>query len=288
MSTATLSTPTFSGAEVGRHYDSLDRFYRQAWGEHVHHGLWLRRGMNLEEASRAMVDVVAARAQLRPGMSVVDIGCGYGATARLLAKEREVAVTGVTISEAQYWYAEGQRDEAAENLRFVHGDWLENELPDESQDALIAIESIEHMADKAAAFRQAWRVLKPGGRLIVCAWTAGKAVTAGQRRRLLEPIQRGARLAELEREADFVARMTETGLSVTACDDVTERVAPTWRACAWRFLRAVLHEPRHARILWDWRHENHGYARCLPRLWRAKRAGAIRYVIYCAQRPRLE
>lgn len=290
MGTTRADALRLSSDDVGKYYDDLDRFYREMWGEHVHHGLWLKRRDTVEQATRALVDVVAARAQLKPGMNVVDIGCGYGATARILAEEREVMVTGITNSAAQFWYAEGRADPEAENPNpcFVLGDWQANDLPSASQDALIAIESIEHMADKRAAFREAFRVLKPGGRMVVCAWTAAAQPKPWQRRRLLDPLCRDGRLAHLAREHEYVGWMTEAGLSVTACDDVSRRVARTWTACGWRFLAGLVKSSRHRRFLIEGRGGNRDFARCLPRLWLAYRTGALRYVIYCACRPPLE
>ncbi len=301
----TFPSSALSSADVGLHYDQLDRFYREIWGEHVHHGLWRTGNETVEQATRALVDVVLARAQLAPGMSVVDIGCGYGATARILAKERQVRVTGYTVSAAQFWYAEGQaqaeakaRAEAPEDEReeeakaevpcIIHGDWLDNKLPSGSQDVVLAIESMEHFANKAAMFREVARVLKPNGRMVVCAWTAAAEPTEWQRENLLKPICREGRLAGLDREERYVELMTRAGLSVTARDDVSKRVARTWPVCVGRLLKGLVTDPRYARFLLDRRNENRSFALSLPRLWLAYRTGAMRYVIYCACRPPVE
>ena len=91
--------------EVARHYDQLDRFYREIWGDHVHHGLWLTGKETSDEATRNLTDAVVARAQLAPGMTLCDVGCGYGQTSRIIAREQQVKVTGLTVSPAQHQYA---------------------------------------------------------------------------------------------------------------------------------------------------------------------------------------
>ena len=249
---------------------------------------------------RALVDVVAARARIAPKMNVVDVGCGYGATARILAQERLTNVVGYTVSEAQYWYAQGQQaalEKAQEedalvdeeiNPRIVLGDWLQNDLPDASQDAVIAIESTEHMADKAAVFREIARVLRPGGRLVVCAWTAGRQPKPWHRRRLLDPIRRESRLASLDREEDYVNWISSAGLNVTGRDDVSERVAKTWSICARRLLLGLVIDPRYAKFLMDGRNDSRVFAKTLPRLWLAYRLGALRYMIFTACKPPTE
>ncbi|MDQ3118436.1 MAG: class I SAM-dependent methyltransferase, partial [Verrucomicrobiota bacterium] len=116
--------------------------------------------------------LVRERALITAGTLVCDIGCGYGATSRLLAGSG-ADVTAMTISAAQFAVAQ-ERHGTTANLRFILGDWLANELPSESFDAAIAIESSEHMPDKPLFFHQAGRVLRRDGRLAICAWLAAE------------------------------------------------------------------------------------------------------------------
>src|SRR5687767_12421356 len=157
--------------QVAHHYDELDPFYRALWGEHLHHGLWQSGAESAAEATRQLAITVAACARIQPGDAVCDAGCGYGGTARLFAQSYAASVTGLTLSPAQALYARAQPVAAGAPTPFyVQADWLANPLPAQHFDAVIAIESTEHMADLAACFAEAWRVLRPGGRLVVCAW----------------------------------------------------------------------------------------------------------------------
>jgi tocopherol O-methyltransferase len=69
----------------GDHYDELDAFYRELWGDHVHHGLWRTGREPAAVAVVQLVDLVAERLGLRAGERVVDIGA---ATARRPATSR--------------------------------------------------------------------------------------------------------------------------------------------------------------------------------------------------------
>ena len=154
--------------DVAAHYDTLDPFYRELWGEHVHHGYWRTGRETPAEAVVALVDLVANRLDLAPGHTVCDIGCGYGATAQALAHAHDVAVTGITLSAVQHARA-ARRVAARGALAFEIGDWLANRFPAARFDRAYAIESTEHMDDKARCFAEAFRTLRPGGRLVVCA-----------------------------------------------------------------------------------------------------------------------
>jgi hypothetical protein len=79
-------------AAVAAHYDWLDLFYREVWGEHVHHGLWAAGRESALAAAEALVHIIATRLDLAPGQALCDIGCGYGATAVRLAERARRAV----------------------------------------------------------------------------------------------------------------------------------------------------------------------------------------------------
>ena len=98
--------------EVADHYDELDRYYREIWGEHVHHGLWESGDETSEEAVLNLVKSVARRGQITTGMRVCDVGCGYGGTARLLNCEFGAIVSAITLSPAQFRHAVSLRGDA--------------------------------------------------------------------------------------------------------------------------------------------------------------------------------
>ena len=72
--------------EVASHYDDLDAFYRSVWGNHVHHGLWRTGRESVAEATRALVDFLIERAEIGNRVDAIDVGSGYGETARDLAQ----------------------------------------------------------------------------------------------------------------------------------------------------------------------------------------------------------
>src|SRR5882762_877900 len=93
-----ISAKEQTSAAVAQHYDDLDPFYREIWGDHVHHGLWTTGLENPAQAVENLIACVARRLELDPGQHVCDVGCGYGATAEWLAEHHGVHVTGLTIS----------------------------------------------------------------------------------------------------------------------------------------------------------------------------------------------
>jgi tocopherol O-methyltransferase len=272
------SREEITGDAIASHYDELDYFYRDVWGEHVHHGLWRRGDESRDEAVRALVQLAAREARIDAGARVCDIGCGYGATARMLAEEMGAHVTGITLSPAQFAFAEARRG-GAENVRFILGDWLHNDLADASFDAAVALESSEHM-DKAGFFAQAHRVLRPGGRLVVCAWLSREAPAAWQQRWLLEPICREGRFPHLGTASDYERLALAAGFAIERVEDVSAEVAPTWSAVARTFIAKLLRAPAYARYLFSRNARNRIFALTVFRILIAYRTGTMRYAVF--------
>ena len=270
-----------TAADVGGHYDELDETYRSIWGEHVHHGYWRTGREAPEQATDALVDLVAERLELRPGMKLVDIGCGYGATAARVAARENVEVTGFTLSEAQWRIAAAR----AGALEFHRRDWLDNGLSGECFDRAYAIESSEHMVDKARFFAEAWRVLKPGGRFVVCAWLSRTGANRIEVRHLLEPICREGRLPSMGTREDYEGLAAAAGFVPLRFDDISRQVRRTWTICAGRAARRLATDRAFRRFAFARTTKNRSFMLSVPRLMVALKTGSMRYGVFVWEKP---
>jgi tocopherol O-methyltransferase len=271
-------------AAVAAHYDALDPFYREVWGEHVHHGYWRSGRETPAQAAEALVALVAERLEPAEGQALCDIGCGYGATARHLAERHDVAVTGLTVSAAQAAVAAARLP--GRGTITVHcRDWLANGLPADRFDGAYAIESSEHMPDKGHFFAEAFRVLRPGGRLVVCAWLACPDPRPWEVRWLLEPICREGRLPGMGDEADYRRLAAGAGFAVLGCEDLSRQVRRTWTVCARRLAGKLATDGRYRRYLRSRGAGDRVFAFTLLRLLAAYRTGSMRYGLITCRKP---
>ena len=264
---------------VAAHYDVLDRFYRELWGEHVHHGLWRTGREQPEEAARELALEVVRRSGARPGDHVVDVGCGYGGTSRLLASERGARVTGLTLSAAQAAAAP-----PAAGVELLVRSWLMNGLADAAFDAAIAVESLSHMSDRERAFAELGRVVRPGGRVVVVDWLAAERVRPAARRLLLDPISVEGRLPRLSTARRYVALLDAAGFDVTAQEDLSARVWRTWPVVARRLAARLVRDGAARRQLLARANPERAFAFSIARIPVAYRTGAMRLVLFAGQR----
>jgi ubiquinone/menaquinone biosynthesis C-methylase UbiE len=101
------------------------------------------------------------------GMRLLDLGCGSGAAAEYLATLRKVDITCVTNSPVQGDICRRKFEKFGGRVRVMVADFDDLNLPDASFDAIYAFESIGYSKDVDAWLARCWRMLKPGGRLLI-------------------------------------------------------------------------------------------------------------------------
>lgn len=272
-------------AAVAAHYDDLDAYYRELWGEHVHHGLWSGPSDRapVEIATRGLAEWVIGLAKLPRDARVIDVGCGYGATSRLLAREHGARVTGLTLSAAQAAYAQSVGGLPGDPEILV-GDWLANAVGDAEADAVVAIECLSHMPDKPRAFAELARVLKPGGRLVLTDWLACTQRRAWRDRHLLEAICAEGRLPSMHTPAEYGDLLHGAGLEVERFEDLSRQVSRTWPIIARRAVARALRDPEARRFLLDRSNPDRVFAATVPRLMAAYATRAMVQGLFVARK----
>lgn len=151
--------------------DGILEFY---WGEHIHLGHYGSPTKSTDFIT-AKYDFVhemvrwGGLSNLPTGTTLLDVGCGIGGSSRILAKDYNFDVTGVTISPQQVKRAQELTPEGV-NAKFQVDDAMRLSFPDASFDVVWSVEAGPHMPDKAVFAKELLRVLKPGGILVVADW----------------------------------------------------------------------------------------------------------------------
>jgi MPBQ/MSBQ methyltransferase len=177
-----------SSSSVAAAYDRWtdDQLLERLWGEHVHLGHYGEppRHRDFRRAKEAFVHELVRWSgldQLPPGSTLLDVGCGIGGSARILARDYGFQVLGISISPAQVARATALTPPDL-SCRFAVMDALDLQLANASFDAVWTVEAGPHMPDKQRFADELLRVLKPGGQLAVADWNRRDPVDGAMNR----------------------------------------------------------------------------------------------------------
>src|SRR6266498_828234 len=163
----------FTNEDISRYYDLSETHYRRVWdldkSRSLHYGYWDKSVKNFHEALLNINKVLAEYAEIKGGEKVLDAGCGVGGSSLWLAKEKNCKVTGISLNEKQVYKANAfaKKYGLADKVLFEQKDYTNTFFPANLFDVVWAIESVCYANDKTTFLKEAYRILKPGGRLII-------------------------------------------------------------------------------------------------------------------------
>jgi len=218
-----------------------DALLERLWGDHVHLGFYGNpaRPRDFRLAKDDFVHELVRWSgldRLPPGSRILDVGCGIGGSARLLALHYGFDVLAISISPAQIARARDLTPpQLAGHCRFAVMDALALDLPDRGFDAVWSVEAAPHMPDKQRYVDELLRMLRPQGRLAMADWNR-RDPAEGEMDRLERWVMRQlldqwahpefASIAAMRR--DFNCSPWAEGIQVESAD-WTEATVPSWR-----------------------------------------------------------
>jgi 27-O-demethylrifamycin SV methyltransferase len=223
--------------EPAPHYDRVTEAWRLVLGDELHYGVFDRGDEPLPVATRALTRRMIAGAGLTPGLRVLDVGCGTGEPARYLVTTQGVRVLGITTSQVGVQLATERAAAAGLSgaAEFEVRDGTANGLPDESFDRVWVLESSHLMPARDALIAECARVLRPGGRVVLCDVIRHREIPFTElraRRAEFATLRDVYGVARMDPLASYVDRLAGEGLTVELAEDLTTATLPTfdrWR-----------------------------------------------------------
>jgi cyclopropane-fatty-acyl-phospholipid synthase len=221
-------------AAIGHHYDVGNEFYALLLGPTMVYSCayFATPATPLDDAQRAKLDLVCRKLDLRPGMRLLDAGCGWGSLVLHAAATYGVRAVGVTLSPEQADFAHRRIKEAGLEDRVEIRLQDYREVSDGPYDAIASVGMAEHVGRSQFALYAAslHALLAPGGRLLNHAIAHGPDAGPGA----IESRSFLARYVfpdgELQRLADQIGFLEQAGFEVRDVEGLREHYALTCRA----------------------------------------------------------
>lgn len=277
-------------ARIRAYYDETWLDYRMLWlnprNRAIHFGYWDATTRTHADSLLQMNRIMADRLTLHPGLHILDAGCGVGGTALWLAEQFHVRVTGITPVASQVARARSYAQARGLDhlVTFAEQDYLRTDFTDETFDVVWAQESVCHAPEKRDFLDAAYRLLRPGGQLVVAEYLRLRRPYTDRDEALLHSWLDGWAIPDLASGTEFCTWSEAVGFQDIHLADITVHVRPSLRRL---HTMAILLSPAHT-VLRKLRLRSNmqaGNFRGARDQWRSLQRGLWVYGIFSARKP---
>lgn len=232
-----MSTEGNAVERAEAYYDSsaADAFYQTIWGgQDIHIGIYHSDDEPIAAASRRTVETMANRLKgVDKTTRIIDLGAGYGGSARYLAQRFGCRVVCINLSETQNALNHELTDKAelSHLVSVVHGNFEDVPEPDDSYDIIWSQDAILHSGDRAKVLDEVRRVLVDGGQFIFTDPMQSDECPDG----VLQPILDRIQLSSLASFAFYRSELSKRGFREASIEPLTDQL----RAHYWRIGREL-------------------------------------------------
>ncbi|MBA4140165.1 MAG: methyltransferase domain-containing protein [Segetibacter sp.] len=196
----------------------------------LHFGYYDNKATNHRQAILRANEVLAEWAGIKKGSKIVDAGCGLGHSTEWLSKHYDAIVTGITIVPRQVETIQKRLlKHPVKNVDFLIADYLNMPFPDNSLDVVWAFESVCHANNKLDFYKEAFRVLKPGGKLVMAEYLRNERPMNESKETILKEIFISWAIPDLDTLPEHYNQAMKAGFTSFKNKDVTEHVIKSYR-----------------------------------------------------------
>lgn len=197
----------------------------------MHSGYWDDETKNFSQALQRENEILAEIAKVRKSDTILDAGCGVGGSAIFLAKKFGCKVIGIALSQNQIDSAikNAEENKVDKLTNFKVNDFTKTNFNNNSFDVIWAIESVCHADNKKSFIKEALRLLKKGGRIIIADGFASKTDYNLVEKHLMTNWLKGWAINSLSTKEDFKNLLKKLKFRKISYRNVTKNVMPSSR-----------------------------------------------------------
>ncbi len=224
----------FSQKDIADYYCQTQIHYQIWWNlaetKSLHYGIWYPDTKNFKEALYNTNVELGNLAGISSTDLVLDAGCGVAGAAIYLAQSIGCHVKGITISEIQYKVSLKNviKAQLTENIEVSIQDFTKTNYLDNTFDVVWACESSCHASPKSSFLREAYRILKPGGKLVVSDYFLTSEGSLDPNKYILKWRKTWA-ISEFNNPTNFTDEAIKTGFKLLHEIDFSKEILPSSR-----------------------------------------------------------
>lgn len=209
----------YSHQDIADYYDQTEVHYRRGWqlskSMALHYGYWTPNTRTLADALRQMNVEMASLAAINENDTILDAGCGVGGSCVYLASQHSCHAYGISLSATQIKRActNAQLRGVSERTNFSVQDYTKTTFHDATFDVAWALESSGSATNKIAFIKEMYRVLKPGGRLVIGDWYRTRDTYNPKEENILMIMLRGQAVSDICTLEELNTMMSSTGFT---------------------------------------------------------------------------
>jgi tocopherol O-methyltransferase len=215
------------------YYDETWVDYRMLWlnsqNNAIHFGYWDERTRSHSESLLNMNYMLASKIGIRPGLRILDAGCGIGGSSIWLAKTFDVEVVGITPVASQVERARhfAKKQGITHQVSFEQQDYTYTTFPQASFDVIWGMESLCHAPDKQLVLAESRRLLRPGGRLGIVEYMRTNRLLVANDEALLHSWLSGWAIPDIATSHEWLGWAQEVGFHDMQLANITSNVRPS-------------------------------------------------------------
>lgn len=229
------------------YYDATRLDYRILWfgkrNRSVHFGYYDSEVKTHHDALLNLNKIMALKGGVKDGDTILDAGCGQGGSSVWLAENYNVTVSGITLVPHQVKKAakNAAKNKVSRKVSFSEQDYTSTHFENESFTLVWACESMCHAQEKINFYKEAFRLLKPGGRLICADYFRANRPLEENGEKLLHEWLNGWSIQDIDTISEHERNTRECGFKDFHFEDITNFTRPSLRhlhsmsSKLWRF-----------------------------------------------------
>lgn len=222
--------------DIIKYYTNCLIDYENGWGLNtlysMHNGYYDENAKTHEEAILNYNKILAEKAQITKSDLVLDSGCGVGGSSIWLAKHVGCKAIAVNIHDIQLEKGKkyAKKEDVLDKIKFVLGNYHNLDFQDNSFDVVWATDTVCHSDNKKKFIDEAYRLLKPGGRIIIAdIFLIDDKRFSMREKYCLKKLLKGWAIPDLSYVNKFSEYLNESGFKNVEFTDITENIFSSFK-----------------------------------------------------------